>query len=264
MATFTTTDGVELHHTDDGDGPVAVLIAGFCAPAASWEFQRRALLAEGHRVIGFDRRYHGESAKASFGQRLARHGKDLRELLEDLDLRDVALVGSSMGGSTIWAYCDLYGTDRLRSIVTIDQTPKMINDDTWPYGFYGLTRENAGTFFDKGIPDTGRGKADRLAGFAKLIELLGEDPPFADPGDPPMRALLQDHATQDWRDVVARISVPALFLTARDSQLWPCEHAFAMAETNPLVSVTILEDCGHALHLDQVDAASAALLGFLK
>ncbi|MEV6493589.1 alpha/beta hydrolase [Actinoplanes sp. NPDC051633] len=264
MASFTTTDGVELHHTDDGDGPPVVLIAGFCAPASGWEFQRRALLAEGHRVICFDRRNHGDSAAVQHGQRMSRHGKDLRELLEHLDLRDVALVGSSMGGSTIWAYCDLFGADRLRAIVTIDQTPKMINDDGWPYGFYGLTRDNVGTFFDKGVPDTGRGKADRLAGFAELVEVLGFSPPFADPADPPMRALLQDHATQDWRDVVARVPVPALFLTGRDSQLWPCEHALAVAESNELASVTILEDCGHAVHLDQIEAATAAIVGFVR
>ena len=83
------------------------------------------------------------------------------------------LLGS-MGGSTIWAYCDLFGTDRLRAVVTIDQTPKMINDDGWAFGFDGLTRDNIGTFFDHGIPGTGRGKKDRLSGFAKLISLLGD------------------------------------------------------------------------------------------
>ena len=36
MATFTTTDGVGLHYTDDGDGPPVLLLAG-------------------HRVIALDR-----------------------------------------------------------------------------------------------------------------------------------------------------------------------------------------------------------------
>jgi non-heme chloroperoxidase len=58
MSTFRTSDGVRLHHTDDGDGRPVVLIAGFTAPAESWEFQRRALLAEGHRVLALDRRSH--------------------------------------------------------------------------------------------------------------------------------------------------------------------------------------------------------------
>ena len=36
-----------------------------------------------------------------------------------------------------------------------------------------------------------------------------------------------------------------------------------MADLNPLVSVAIIEDCGHALHLDRIEAANAAITGFL-
>jgi len=33
-----------------------------------------------------------------FGQRMARHGRDIGELLDHLALDDVTLVGASMGG----------------------------------------------------------------------------------------------------------------------------------------------------------------------
>ena len=195
MATIGTSDGVELHYTDDGDGRPVVLIAGFSAPAESWEFQRRALLAEGHRVLALDRRSHGRSQSPAYGSRMARHGKDVHDFLTALDLEDVALVGGSMGGSTVWAYYDLFGAERLRGVATIDQTPRLVNDGDWQAGFYGLTRDNVGTFFDQGIPATGRGRAaDRLEGFGKLVALLGSTPPFAAPTTPPMRALLTDHA----------------------------------------------------------------------
>ena len=264
MPTISTSDGVQLHYTDDGDGRPVVLIAGFGAPAESWEFQRRALLAEGHRVLALDRRSHGRSQSPKYGQRMARHGKDVWAFLTALDLDDVVLVGGSMGGSTVWAYYDLFGDERLRGIVTVDQTPKMLNDETWPYGFYGLSRENIGTFFAAGIPDTGRGRAgDRREGFSKLVALLGAPPPFADPNTPPMRALLQDHAGQDWRDVVARVSVPALFLAGRDSQVWPCEHATASAASNPRATAIVFEDCGHAANIDQPEQTNAAILEFL-
>ena len=265
MGTIDTSDGVRLHYTDDGDGRPVVLIAGFSAPAESWEFQRRALLDEGHRVLTLDRRSHGRSQSPAYGQRMARHGKDVRDFLTALRLDDVVLVGGSMGGSTIWAYYDLFGDERLRGIVTIDQTPKMINDESWPNGFYGLTGANAGTFFDKGIPDTGKGRAgDRLEGFAKLIELLGAPPAFADPATPPMRALLQNHAEQDWRDVVARVAVPALFLAGRDSQFWPCAHATVSAATNDRATAVVIEDCGHGVNIDQPEQTNAAILEFLS
>jgi non-heme chloroperoxidase len=265
MPTITTSDGVRLNYADEGAGAPIVLIAGFCAPLESWELQRAALAGAGYRVIGLDRRSHGASESPAHGQRLSRHGADVHEVLEQLDLRDAVLIGGSMGASTIWACYDLFGADRIRAVVTVDQTPKMVNDDGWAHGFYGLTSANVGTFFDEGVPDTGRGlRGNRLAGVTRVAEALGRAPVFADPRAPERRALLQNHAEQDWRDVIARMQVPSLFLAGRQSQLWPSEHADAAAATNPLVKVVTLDDCGHAANIDQPEQANAAILEFLK
>ncbi|MBL7255605.1 alpha/beta fold hydrolase [Paractinoplanes lichenicola] len=265
MATIMTSDRVRLHYADEGAGTPVVLIAGFCAPLESWELQRSALSEAGYRVIGFDRRSHGGSESPSYGQRLSRHGKDLRELIEQLDLDGVVLVGGSMGASTIWAYADLFGSDRIRRVVTIDQTPKLVNDAGWEHGFYGLNRDNVGTFFANGVPQTGRGLAgDRLGGITRLIKALGKPPVMADGSTPERRALLQNHAEQDWRDVIARLDVPSLFIAGRQSQLWPYEHAEAAAASNPLAQVVVLDDCGHAANLDQPELTNAAILEFLK
>jgi pimeloyl-ACP methyl ester carboxylesterase len=265
MPTITTSDGVRLHYVDEGAGTPVVLIAGFCAPLESWELQRAALIAEGFRVVGFDRRSHGGSESPPYGQRLSRHGKDLHELLVTLALDDAVLIGGSMGASTIWAYYDLFGGERLARVVTIDQTPKMVNDDRWPHGFYGLTTDNMGTFFDDGIPDTGRGlRGDRLSGVARVVAALGRPPVFADPRTPERRALLRNHAEADWRDVIARMDVPSLFIAGRDSQLWPCEHAGAAAASNAKAHVVVLDDCGHAANLDQPERTNAAILEFLR
>ncbi|WP_433218903.1 alpha/beta fold hydrolase [Dactylosporangium sp. CS-047395] len=264
MPNFTSGDGVRLHYEDEGDGRPVVLPAGFCAPLESWELQRRELAAAGYRVIGFDRRSHGRSESPAYGQRMSRHGADLHDLLVELDLRDAVLVGGSQGASAVWAYYDLFGPARIGAVVSIDQTPRMVNGDGWEHGFYGLTKENVGTFFADGVPDTGRGlRQPRTAGFARIVELLGGAPAFADPGTPERRALLQSHAEADWRDVIARMEVPNLLIAGRDSQLWPCEHAAAVAATNPLSSVVTLEDCGHAANLDQPEATNAAILEFL-
>jgi non-heme chloroperoxidase len=267
MATITTSDGVRLNYADDGGaGTAVVLIAGFAAPLETWELQRQALRAEGYRVIGLDRRSHGRSDKPAYGQRMSRHGKDLADFLDALGLDDVVLVGGSMGASTIWAYADLFGAGRLRGVVSVDQTPKMVNDETWAYGFYGLTPGNLGTFFAGGIPDTGRGlRADRMAGLGRVVAALGGvAPPFADPRAPETRPLLQNHAEADWRDVIARLEVPSLFLAGRESQFWPWEHATAMAEANKLAQAVVLDDCGHAANIDQPDLVNAAILEFLS
>jgi non-heme chloroperoxidase len=262
----TTNDGVRLRVTDEGSGPVVVLLAGYGAPLETWAFQQDALLAAGYRVVSVDRRSHGGSDVPAHGQRMARHGKDLEDVLAALDLREATLVGGSMGASTIWAYVDLFGTERVRGVVSVDQTPRMRNGADWPHGFYGLTDENSGTFFAETIPPTDRGLPveRQVESFQRLAERLGPDvrlPSGLPEGTLP---LLRDHAQQDWRDVVARVEVPFLMLAGRESQFWPCEHAAAAVGDSAFGRAVVVEDCGHAMNLDRPDAVNHAVLSFLE
>ena len=252
MPPFRTTDDVTLAYTDEGDGVPVVLVAGFLAAATSWHFTTRALVDAGYRVIGFDRRNHGASDGPTHGQRLARHGKDLHELLDALGIEQAYLVGGSMGASSIWAYLDLFGYARCLGMVSVDQTPKMVNRDGWDNGFYGLTAENVGTFFDAGVPPTGRGAGmDRtIAGVTAIAAATGANPMGAD-------------AAADWRDVVARATCPVLLVAGEDSQFWPASHATDMAALNEEVEAVVLEGCGHPVNIDDPAAFNATLLSFL-
>ncbi|WP_049563435.1 alpha/beta fold hydrolase [Nonomuraea sp. SBT364] len=246
-----------MHYLDEGAGPVTVLVHGYGAPAAGWAPQQRALAEAGHRVLAFDRRSHGESDSPPYGQRMARHGADLADLLEALDVKDALLVGASMGANAIWAYIDVFGTDRVRGVVSVDQTPKMVNDSSWAFGFYGLTQDNVGTYFDHGIPATDRGNPPYTREMAALRASL------PGPG-PETLPLLRDHAFQDWRDVASRAEVPILFLAGQDSQFWPCGHAAASAALNPLATATVIDACGHVVMADQPERLNEELVAFAK
>jgi non-heme chloroperoxidase len=265
MPTFRTTDDVTLAYTDQGEGRPVVLVHGYTAPASSWALTVDALLAAGYRAITFDRRAHGESETPAHGQRMARHGRDIGELLEHLDLEDAVVVGASMGGNSLWAYVDQFGPARLAGAVIVDQTPKMLNAPDWEYGFYGYDADNAGTLFAHGVPDNGRGRTvDRSAAqMLRLVERLGGPPAFRDPTAPETLPLLADHARQDWRDVVRRFPLPLLMLAGRESQVWPCEHAEAAVAGSPRGRALVIEDAGHAISFDQPDRFNEVLVQFL-
>ena len=263
MPQFRTTDDVTLSYTDEGDGVPVVLVAGFLAAATSWHFTTRALVDAGYRVVAFDRRNHGGSEAPAHGQRLARHGKDLHELLDALGIDEAFLVGGSMGASSIWAYFDLFGYARCLGMVSVDQTPKMLNRDGWEGGFYGLTADNLGTFFDAGIPPTGRGDGmdKTIAGVTAIAAATGR-PDGRRRRRPTTLPLLRDHAAADWRDVVGGdlpgadrrgCRQPVLALVARPD----------MAGLNENVEAVVLEGCGHPVNLDDPDAFNATLLRFL-
>src|SRR4029453_9477722 len=112
---------------------------------------------------------------------MARHGRDIGELLQHLGFNDATLVGASMGGNAVWAYIDQFGSDRVRAIVIVDQTPKMLNSLDWPCGYYGYQPSNADTFCANGPPATGRGRdwVKSGLGLARLTERLGGPRPSA-------------------------------------------------------------------------------------
>jgi non-heme chloroperoxidase len=106
-------------HVDDtgGTGRPVVLIHGWPLTGESWAGQVDALQAAGYRVITYDRRGFGRSDKPLVGYTYEELSNDLSALLEALDLRDVTLVGFSMGGGEVASYCARYGVARVRSAV---------------------------------------------------------------------------------------------------------------------------------------------------
>lgn len=117
---------IELYYEDHGAGPPVVLIHGWPLSGASWEKQVAALLAAGHRVITYDRRGFGRSSQPSVGYDYDTFAEDLNRLLTALDLRDVALVGFSMGGGEVARYLGTHGSDRVRKAVFIAGVPPFL------------------------------------------------------------------------------------------------------------------------------------------
>ena len=94
--TFQSADGL-LTYRDDGprDGEVLVLLHSVYVDSTQFDNLIPGLTALGYRVIAPDARGHGRSANAS---KPFRQADDLADLLRHLGLRQVALVGVSMGG----------------------------------------------------------------------------------------------------------------------------------------------------------------------
>jgi len=95
---------ITLYYEDHGGGKPVVLIHGWPLSGKSWEKQVPALLNAGYRVIVYDRRGFGESAKPATGYDYNTLAADLDAVLTMLNLTDVTLVGFSMGGGEVARY----------------------------------------------------------------------------------------------------------------------------------------------------------------
>ena len=110
---------IELYYEDHGSGSPVVLIHGWPLSGASWEKQTAALLQAGHRVIHYDRRGFGRSSKPATGYDYDTFAADLDKLLKKLNLKNVALVGFSMGSGEVTRYLGKYGASRVSKAVLI-------------------------------------------------------------------------------------------------------------------------------------------------
>ena len=107
---------IELYYEDQGEGQPVVLIHGYPLNGHSWERQTRELIAEGYRVITYDRRGFGNSSKVGSGYDYDTFAADLDTLMETLDLRDVVLVGFSMGTGELARYVARHGHERVAKL----------------------------------------------------------------------------------------------------------------------------------------------------
>ena len=96
ITTSTATPKAELFYQDlnpEGTAGTVVLIHGWPLSHRMWEPQLWPLTEAGYRVIAYDRRGFGSSAFTSSGYDYDTFAADLKDLLDDLVLRDVNLVG---------------------------------------------------------------------------------------------------------------------------------------------------------------------------
>jgi haloalkane dehalogenase len=90
--------GVKYHYVDEGTGPVVLFVHG----NPTWSFAWRNLLKDlsrDHRVIAVDHVGCGKSDKPqNYDYVLENHVANLTRLVDQLDLRDITLVGHDWGG----------------------------------------------------------------------------------------------------------------------------------------------------------------------
>lgn len=258
---FKTTDNIEISYTNQGNGPVMILLSGYSGIKEEWQQQIPFFIAKGYRIITYDARNHGHSQRKQQNLKIARLGQDLAELINYLDLKQVILIGHSMGAATIWAYCMLHGNQRITKIVTIDESPYPLNNATWRYGAPGLTWENVATKAAT-IMQTKMAHAPINETVKNNLRKEHDKYPFDFVAN---ENLMCNHLTQDWRDLLGTLDVPQFYLAGGKSPLWSAEHARVctkLAQTGLAVNYTFA-NAGHLPHLECPNEFNKVVLDFL-
>ncbi len=121
-STIITAGGATLFYRDWGSGKPVVFVAGWALPSDMWSYQMAPLSEQGLRCIAYDRRGHGRSSDPGRGYDYDTLADDLAGVMESLDLREVTLVGYSIGSGEVVRYLTRHGSERVARVLLLAPT----------------------------------------------------------------------------------------------------------------------------------------------
>lgn len=263
----------ELYYETYGQGRPVVLIHGWPLSGRMWEGQIDALRHAGYQVIAYDRRGFGQSGKTATGYDYDTFASDLNDLLGALDLRDVTLVGFSMGGGEVSRYAGLYGTERLRSAMLVASiAPFLLKTSDNPDG--GLAQADV----EGMVAKVAANRPQFLAGFTK--DFLNWDENGAALGDEFLKfaatmylqaspvasqECVRAFGTTDFRADLAKLAVPTLVVHGDSDRIVPLEASGQrVPQYQPGAELHVMKGAPHGLNSTHAEEFNRILLDFVK
>jgi non-heme chloroperoxidase len=272
VPTITTQDGTRIFYKDWGSGPPVVFSHGWPLNADAWDPQAVLVASAGFRAIAHDRRSHGRSTQTWDGNHMDQYADDLAELIEQLDLRDITLVGHSTGGGEVTRYLGRHGTDRVSKAILLSAVPPlMLKTDANPEGApievfdairEGVTVDRAQYYADLSAPFYGANREGSTVSpglrdaFWRWCMQAGHKGSLD---------CIRQFSETDFTEDLKRIDVPVLVAHGDDDQIVPIQAA---ARKSPALlqdaTLRVYEGAPHGLCGRYEQLFNQDLLDFLK
>lgn len=262
---------VKIFYQDLGEGKPVVLIHGWPLNSDSWEYQLNELPAHGLRVIAYDRRGFGKSDKPWGNYDYDTLASDLNALLEELDLREVTLVGFSMAGGEVIRYLTNYGSNRVTKFALVSSIiPYVLKTDDNPEGvpqeqfdeFEAALKDDRPKFlatFGKqfyGDSLLSPSVSSEILNWTQMMALTGSGKATLE--------CLKSFSTTDFRNELSSIKIPALIIHGEDDKTVPIKTAGEQAaRLLPDAEYLVYEGAPHGLLITEKEKLTADLIDFI-
>ena len=262
---------IQIHYEDHGTGQPVVLIHGYPLSGRAWDKQVPALLEAGYRVIAYDRRGFGQSSQPTTGYDYDTFANDLHTLLHTLGLRDVTLVGHSMGTGEVTRYLGRYGSTRVAKGVLISPIPPFLlqapdNPEGLPSsvfdGFIRAARDDTPAWM-KGFLDNFY-NIDKLRGSRVSDQAYQASWNIAAAASATAAVACIGTWQTDFHDDLPKIDVPVLTVQGDADRILPYPNTGKRLPglINDM-QLVVIEGGPHAITWTHADQVNRALLGFL-
>jgi pimeloyl-ACP methyl ester carboxylesterase len=254
-----TDDGASLFYLDWGAGKPVLFTHAWALNADIWEYQLTALADQGVRCIAYDRRGHGRSTDPGRGYDYDRLADDLAAVIDQLDLREVTLVGYSMGNGEALRYMARHGSARIARLVMVSTVPPR-SDASAFNGLIAALQQDRPAFFAKGVMAfTGGHPAVSPEMTAWVVAQFMRSSP---------KGVIDCMRTISRGDLVAdlrAVSVPTLMLHGDKDQVSPLDrNARKVAELIAGSTLKVYEEGQHGLVLTHRDRLTRDILAFVR
>ena len=259
------TSGGELAVLDVGEGPPVVLLHGFPQSSVMWA-DLAGLLSGRFRVIAPDLLGAGDSEKprdAPLG--LVAQAGYLGELLDALDVGQVAAVGSSLGGG-IAQRLALQG--RADALVLLNpvvdgfwpaEVTRALQDAPDEQRVPGVVPAVIRSAFDLGMGHRTRLSEERLRRYVAPFEGASGMAAFFRWVDS-----LDGNGLEGSAAELERLEIPVLILWGEDDPYHPVAAAEQLNEWIPTSSLGLLPGCGHFVLEDAIDTIGPMIYEYLR
>ncbi len=158
----TVNGGIRTHFVIGGDGPSLVALHGFPQNWREWRYVMPLLVDAGYTVIAPDLRGFGDSDKPLDGYDVVTVSDDLSDLVAQLGLESVGLVGHDAGASVAYAWAARH-PEQVRRLTIMEAIPAGLESPTPSGGptLHGAAMWHPGFFGTPDLPEAlipGRGE----------------------------------------------------------------------------------------------------------
>jgi 3-oxoadipate enol-lactonase len=238
----------KLFYEVHGDGPAVVFAHGAGGTHMSW-FQQVPVLSKQYRCVTIDHRGFGYSKDEQNRPGRRNFVSDLEGLLDRLKIDRVALVGQSMGGSTVLGFASKH-PERVSALVLSDTTGGYTSPEI---DQLRKTLTSTRTAFAPGYAD----REPTMAFLYREISAL-----TMDDASPAGTATPPASPPTDIAPIIAK-RVPTLLIVGELDQLLPPPIVEAMHRQMPGSELVKVPGAGHSVYFEKPAEYNRLLLDFL-
>ena len=257
-------DNAKIHYLEAGNKnsgqskkPNLLFVPGWMTPAWIWEHQL-AHFAKNYRAVAMDPRSQGNSSKPPDGHYPAARARDIKALVDQLNLTPVVVVANSITVTEVVSYVDQFGTGSIVGLVLVNGIVgrEYDKETTWGLLSYANTfqtdRRRAADRFVRGLYK----KKQSEEYLSKMIDATLQMPTNS------ALAVFLGSLMSDNRSALPKIDKPTLIIVARVPAWMPLYEDLQKGIRGSRLEV--FEDAGHALFVDEAPKFNMLLDEFLK